>query len=209
VAEHNEILAPRAEGESNKKYKRRRLMAVLDYVRTFYLEHGHSRIPEGAATVGGTDACHFWLVLRGSRSEALPQYVKDAMEELAAIGVDTRPEPPAKRKKVRENLAPPEQMRCMPYLQAIAAFAERHGHTNIPGHVVSRVGELKYGVTANAWRRARAAGVLNPWLTRKLEEIPEWTWTVAEESRSRGKVVLPADTTRMRRSGLRQFLPED
>lgn len=204
----NEILTPRMPGELTVAYKHRRFMAVADYVRKFYLEHGHSDIPKGVATAKGTDVRHLWDSIRGAyANDTVTDEVRAVLEELAACGVNIEKTSPDRR-GLRENLAPPEQQRLTPYLQAIAAFAERHGHTNIPDHVVSRVGELRYGVTANAWRRAHAAGTLNSWLTKKLEEIPGWTWTISEKPRFQGKVVLPDDTTQMRRSGLRQFLPE-
>jgi hypothetical protein len=208
VTGSKEILPPKVAGESNKEYKNRRLRAVLDYVRAYYLEHGHSRLPIGAVTVGGVDVYDFWASLRNCR-DARSQFLVDELEDMAALGVDVSPEDVRlRRKRARENLAPPEQTRLLPYLQAIEAFAERHGHTNIPDHVTSRVGELQYGVTANAWRRAYAGGVLSPWLVKRLEGIPGWTWRLAEKPGPPEKVVLPEDTTQMRRPGLRQFLAD-
>jgi hypothetical protein len=209
VDDSNEILSPRMPGESKNEYKRRRLLAVLDYVRKFYLKYGHTQIPEGRATIGGEDVRHLWTAIRSNREAALPQYAKAAVTELSALGVDVPPEIVQRRKKPRVNLASLEQQRLLPYLQAIETFAERHGHTNIPDHVTSRVGKLRYGVTANAWRRARAGGVLSPWLVKRLEGIPGWTWRIVEKPGPPEKVVLPEDTTQMRRPGLRQFLIED
>lgn len=211
MGESKEILSPRMAGETRNEYKHRRMRAVLDYVRKFYLEHGHSRIPMGAVTVGGVDVYDLWVSLKNCGEENRSQFLKGELEDMAALGVDVSPEDVRirRRKRFRENLAPPEQTRLIPYLQAIEAFAERHGHTNIPDHVTSRVGELRYGVTANAWRRAHAGRVLSPWLVRSLEAIPGWTWNIVEKPGPPEKVILPEDTTQMRRPGLKQFLSGD
>lgn len=208
---HVAFLASQPEdGESVKAWKQRRIDVCLQYVRDFLTEHGHTYIPKGVVIIGRVDAFELWQSLRSSyRTNTVSEEVRAVISALERDGADMRTEAEIARarREARENLAPLEEKRYESALQAIRDFARRHGHTNIPGGVISKRG-ARYGVTANAWRRLYANGTLSPWLTKELEQIPEWTWRIAEGPISEQEVVLPPDTTQMRQAGLKQYLPD-
>lgn len=94
-----------------------------------------------------------------------------------------------------------------PILEAIRAFAVKHGHTAIPVGAVTENG-VEFGRFADQWRRVRP----DRQLRRNLEDIEHWTWMrtpVSPRLERPAPVAIPEDTTQMNRTGLRQFLPAD
>ncbi|MFI1796512.1 helicase associated domain-containing protein [Streptomyces sp. NPDC020379] len=98
-----------------------------------------------------------------------------------------------------------------PVLDAIRAFTDQHGHTAIPVGAITEEG-VEFGRIVDQWRRAYALGRLDGSLRRTLEGIVEWAWRRTPTSPRIARpapVAIPEDTTQMRQTGLRQFLPSD
>jgi len=196
-------------------------------VQNFHREHGHTRIPEGYVAAG-VDVKAWWTLTRAHyASGALKEDQRAQVDRLARTGVDLRTDKEiAKEEKRRaaeearlrlteeqrekrrqERAAQRGTEEAGPILDAIRAFAERHGHTGIPVGAVTQ-GGVEFGRFADRWRRVKP----DRGLRQSLEAIPHWTWmrTPASPTVQRpAPVAIPDDTTRMNKAGLRQFLPTD
>lgn len=206
----------------------------LNAVRAFYLEHKHTDFPEGF-TAQGIDVAAWWALTRAHlASGVLKDHHRQHVEKLGKLGVDLRTNKElaqeAKRRAAEERREQEERLAeerrevklekrrqdraaqrgtddVSPIIDAIRAFANRHGHTGIPVGAVTEDG-VEFGRFADRWRRVRPDRSLR----RVLEDIPHWTWmrTPASPMVQRpAPVPIPDDTTQMNRSGLRQFLPGD
>lgn len=201
------------------------------YLEGFVAGHGHSRIPPGT-TAQGLDIHYWWISIRASyHSGGLPADRLATLEQLAAMGADLRNEKEirteAAREKARQDTArkaaktqgnqktqrveEERQQRNQQVLDALRAFAVRHGHTDIPPDTLTATG-IPAGRFIDQWRRQHVSGTLNRSIARALTRIPHWSWhstLPVPPPRAPVPVPIPEDTTLMKRPGLRQFLPSD
>lgn len=196
-------------------------MAVgLRAIREFHKKHGHTDVPD-SVVIEGVNLRLWWQFMRDryagkamkphdrQRLEGLKLDLRSDTELAKEKAAEERME--AQRAQRRAKLAAQRGVEDIgPVLDAIRAFAERHGHTGIPVGATTIDG-VEFGRHVDRWRRQYARAPIEKGLRRALEGMPHWVWmrTPGAPVERPAPAPIPEDTTQMNRSGLRQFLPGD
>lgn len=192
----------------------------LRAIKEFHKEHGHTTVPD-EVVVDGVNLRLWWQAVRNRYAqEVLKPHDRQRLEKLGLdLATDAQiakaekqraAEKEKEEERERRRQARAEQRGTDdtgPILEAIRAFAGKHGHTAIPVGAVTESG-VEFGRFVDRWRRVQP----DRQLRRDLEDIEHWTWmrTPASPRLERpAPVAIPDDTTQMNRTGLRQFLPAD